>query len=149
MTGIGSMRYSNGDHYRGGFKNDLFSGQGRYCYSDGDVHDGGWLKGKKFGPGIFTLASGEVVEGEWINGELCTDPAASNRLWPTKRPERPATPPTLDSMTAKLQNSASMSDKFEAMKAIRQLKLEEMRRKQEEDKKAREESQKKLMASLA
>jgi len=37
--------YSNGDHYEGGFFDELFSGEGKFTHADGRVREGTWNSG--------------------------------------------------------------------------------------------------------
>jgi len=53
--------------YEGGWKSDLFEGQGRYIDDSGNVYEGEWRKGKLNGEGSFHSPGGNSYVGQWIN----------------------------------------------------------------------------------
>ena len=97
-SGILIAHSSNGNTYRGGFKNKKFNGQGTYIWADGEKYVGEWKNNKKYGhgtltwgpnsewagdkyvgefkddkpngQGVRTYADGTVKEGIWKNGEF-------------------------------------------------------------------------------
>jgi hypothetical protein len=66
---IGSIRYSNGDEYTGGFKSGKFSGQGKYVLQNGDKYEGEFKNGLRNGYGVFTFSDGENYKGEWLDAK--------------------------------------------------------------------------------
>lgn len=91
--GMGSIAYSNGDHfngdfkednlwegkgkvsesdgrtYKGEFKNGNWHGNGRYSWPNGDEYIGEWMDGKRHGEGVATFSSGHRYVGKWMNDE--------------------------------------------------------------------------------
>ena len=49
-----TIRYSNGDIYVGGIRNQSRSGYGTMNYANGDTHDGEWWEGQRSGYGTYT-----------------------------------------------------------------------------------------------
>ena len=65
--GFGEYYAINGNIYKGSFRNDFRSGQGKYKYfSTGEEYDGNWEKDMKSGFGTFTYAYGDIYEGNWV-----------------------------------------------------------------------------------
>ncbi len=84
-----NVTYASGGHYRGGLKNLLRDGVGKYNYPNGDIYDGvssilfhlvkysrylcmisihlyqEWKEGKRHGQGSITFADGNVYLGDW------------------------------------------------------------------------------------
>lgn len=49
---------ANTENFTGGFKNDVFYGQGTYHWNDGTVYVGGWAAGKRHGDGYYEFGRG-------------------------------------------------------------------------------------------
>ena len=62
-----TIRYSNGDVYRGSTKYGKKHGYGTMTYTSGDVYKGDWVDGNKHGKGILTTSEGEIFDCEWEN----------------------------------------------------------------------------------
>lgn len=56
--------------YEGKFKNDIYSGYGRFIYSNGNYYVGNWLDGKRSGRGRLIARSGRTYEGQWQNNKF-------------------------------------------------------------------------------
>ena len=68
--GQGTMTYPDGGIYTGGFKNDLYDGQGTYNFANGDIYTGGFENGLKHGQGTMTLKDGSkymLMLYFWLN----------------------------------------------------------------------------------
>ena len=62
----GSMTYSNGDIYDGGWRNGKFDGFGRYFFTLLRAsYEGSFSKGLKCGNGTYTYADGSKYCGSW------------------------------------------------------------------------------------
>jgi len=68
-NGYGEYKWSDGDQYKGEWKEGKFHGKGAYFYSNGSTYTGTYNKGKKHGEGIFVNANGKNFEGVWENGK--------------------------------------------------------------------------------
>ncbi|MES0880540.1 MORN repeat-containing protein [Roseibium sp. SCP14] len=66
--GQGQYRRHDGLFYVGGWKGDLFDGEGRLTLTNGDVYSGQFRTGEFHGTGQQTLHNGEVYEGGFKNG---------------------------------------------------------------------------------
>ena len=49
MSSLGSMNFSNGKKYVGGFDRARKHGQGTYWTAEGEVYEGSWIHDKKVG----------------------------------------------------------------------------------------------------
>jgi hypothetical protein len=64
--GEGTVSYSTGDSYTGGWRNnDRTDGKGTCRYANGDVYDGQWRHEQRHGRGICSYADGMRYDGEW------------------------------------------------------------------------------------
>ena len=61
--GNGSVLYTNGDKYNGGFVNGMREGTGVYEYKNGDRYEGGYNEDEKHGTGVFVFADGRKYDG--------------------------------------------------------------------------------------
>lgn len=61
------VSFPNGDSYKGGFKNGLFSGWGVYTYGNGDQYEGNFSSDMKNGKGTFVYRNGSKYIGEFKN----------------------------------------------------------------------------------
>ncbi len=92
-NGKGAYKWSNGDVYKGQWKDGKLTGQGIYKWKDGTVYEGGWKDGKQngqgtnkwpdgavyvgqfkddflHGQGTYTNPNGEKFSGTWVDGKL-------------------------------------------------------------------------------
>jgi hypothetical protein len=66
LNGWGVLKFDNGDHYEGGFKDGQFHGFGRMEWrAFGDAYEGTFCYGKKSGKGKLTLRDGFSYDGYW------------------------------------------------------------------------------------
>lgn len=65
FEGQGKIRYSNGCTYDGNWHQDLQDGKGSIVYADGSTYEGEWSEGKFNGQGRRVFANGDVFEGRW------------------------------------------------------------------------------------
>ena len=69
--GYGTMQFTSGDRYTGGFRDGAMHGRGRYETATGEEYLGEFVAGAKEGKGSMTDAAGRVVkEGRWSGGEF-------------------------------------------------------------------------------
>ncbi|MBF0518658.1 MAG: protein kinase [Nitrospirae bacterium] len=61
--------WADGIKYKGGFKNDMYDGQGTYTYPDGCKYDGEFKDGNKNGQGTETYPDGSQYVGKWKDGK--------------------------------------------------------------------------------
>jgi len=54
ITGLGKYTYSNGDIYKGEWKQNQADGKGIMIYVNGETYEGEWKENKKHGKGILT-----------------------------------------------------------------------------------------------
>ena len=66
----GIFFYSNGDKYKGEWKDDKRHGNGVIFYSNGHKYDGQWENDKKHGMGKFTWSNGDTYEGKFDKGQM-------------------------------------------------------------------------------
>jgi len=66
-NGIGKYNYSNGDTFKGQFKDGKITGRGKITWSDGSNYDGEFIHNKTWGYGIYVWANGDVYEGNFLN----------------------------------------------------------------------------------
>jgi hypothetical protein len=85
LNGQGTITYSSGTKYVGGFKDGNFNGQGIITYSSGKKYVGEFKDGKKHGQGTMTHSDGEQYAGEWKNGKIRAICRGMER-WKIKRP---------------------------------------------------------------
>ena len=77
FEGHGSLYYSNGDVYKGSFKDGKphghgISKQGKFMGSGASVYVGEWANGSKNGYGVLDdILSGEKYMGMWYNDMKC------------------------------------------------------------------------------
>ena len=67
-NGQGTLTWSDGVKYVGGWKDGERNGHGTYTFTDGRKYVGGWKDDKKNGQGTFTWSDGTKYVGEWKNG---------------------------------------------------------------------------------
>jgi len=58
--------FSNGDQYKGGWKNGKIHGKGAYRYANGDVYYGEFMDGEMMGAFCYKYSNGDVFECSWI-----------------------------------------------------------------------------------
>ena len=64
--GKGWFKYPVGDYFYGGWKMDVFHGQGVYIFHSGEIYDGLLIHGMKEGQGVYYYDQGKVFyDGEW------------------------------------------------------------------------------------
>lgn len=68
--------------YEGEFYNDLFSGKGTLTLSNGDIFKGSWKDGMKHGKGKLKEKNGLIYEGHFKNNEKSGE---GIMVWPDKR----------------------------------------------------------------
>ena len=59
--------FTNGDTYKGEWKDNKMHGKGVYQFSDGAIFEGYFQNGIKCGQGIKKFPSGASYDGEWKN----------------------------------------------------------------------------------
>ena len=62
-------KYSNGDEYKGEFKDGISHGQGTYTWKNGDEYKGEFKDGISHGLGTDSYADGEKYEGQFKDGK--------------------------------------------------------------------------------
>ena len=62
------MTYSNGDVYKGNFKDGKESGNGTMRYKNGNVYTGSFKNGLPNGQGTLTYANGTKQTGSFVDG---------------------------------------------------------------------------------
>ena len=62
--------YSNGDKYKGGFKNGKRQGFGLFELNDGGEYSGEWKDDKINGQGKYQFSNGNVYEGMFVEGVM-------------------------------------------------------------------------------
>jgi hypothetical protein len=67
--GQGTMTYTDGRKYVGGWKDGKPNGQGTLTYPNGVKYGGDWKDGKKHGQGTMILLNGTNYVGEFFNGK--------------------------------------------------------------------------------
>eukprot|EP00961_Rhodomonas_salina_P022180 298336-Rhodomonas_salina.1 len=74
MHGVGSLTLPGYDEnrrmemkssYNGGFKDNLYDGQGNFMWPDSSSYLGGFSLGKKSGEGFFQSREGDTYQGQW------------------------------------------------------------------------------------
>jgi hypothetical protein len=64
------IKMTNGDVYRGNFKNDVRNGMGYCQFKSGALYKGEWRDDKPHGAGILYSGKNEVVECRFEGGGL-------------------------------------------------------------------------------
>ena len=64
---VKTVKYANGDVYKGEIKNGKPHGKGVYSFVNGDVFEGMFMEGKKSGKGILRTNDGEVKKVEFVD----------------------------------------------------------------------------------
>jgi hypothetical protein len=67
--GQGSIEFTNGYKYEGGWFLGTKKGVGTATYASGHIYEGEWLNGERHGQGTRTSPNGHIYEGEWLNGK--------------------------------------------------------------------------------
>ena len=62
--GMGTLRYRNGNVYKGQFNQNNIHGFGVMTWNNGNIYEGMWNLNVREGKGIFTSNAGHVYEGE-------------------------------------------------------------------------------------
>ncbi|XP_054371648.1 MORN repeat-containing protein 4 isoform X1 [Molothrus ater] len=68
--GIGQLTFADGTAYVGHFENGLFHGCGVLTFSDGSRYEGEFVQGKFNGVGVFTRCDNMTFEGEFKGGRV-------------------------------------------------------------------------------
>ena len=78
--GIGTQFYSNGDRYKGTWRNGARAGkEGGYKYANGDIYVGPYEEDRKHGKGYYRYENGEIYELKFKKGDLVKPGKASLR----------------------------------------------------------------------
>ena len=67
QTTYSIYKWTNGDMYKGEWKNNNFEGYGIHYISNGDKYEGEWKKNNKDGLGIKVWSNGKIYSGYWKN----------------------------------------------------------------------------------
>jgi len=65
-----TIKYPNGDKFKGHMKNGNIEGHGVLNYGNGDVYEGEFKKNLMHGKGNYTWLNGESYEGQFIEGKI-------------------------------------------------------------------------------
>lgn len=65
IEGFGKLIYGNGDLYEGEFRKNLMHGQGQYTWQNGEIYNGEFIDGKIRGKGTMTSPIGTVAQGDF------------------------------------------------------------------------------------
>jgi len=76
-NGKGKYFFKTRERYEGNFVNGEFDGQGTMNYTDGAYYTGGWKKSKKHGTGTLVGVDGNQKSGTWNQGKLLDKPAGA------------------------------------------------------------------------
>ena len=69
LTGIGKVKFGNGDEYNGEFLKGKRTGNGKYQWANGNVYEGSFLDNQLTGKGRFNYIDGPMVyEGDFLFG---------------------------------------------------------------------------------
>ncbi|MCB1172148.1 MAG: hypothetical protein KDK39_01225 [Leptospiraceae bacterium] len=68
-TGSGLFRWTNGDIYKGGFKDGQRNGTGAYHWKSGASYVGEWQEGKRHGKGVYLYPNKDQYEGQFVNDQ--------------------------------------------------------------------------------
>ena len=63
-NGQGTYQYSNGDKYKGQWKNNRLDGQGTLTYLDGSKYEGQWKNNQRHGQGTYIYPDGSKYIGQ-------------------------------------------------------------------------------------
>jgi hypothetical protein len=80
-NGLGTYNWSDGDTYKGEWKDGKFHGKGEYFYSNGSKFTGIYKQGKKNGEGVFIKANGDKYEGTWELGKRTVKTNTTKKGW--------------------------------------------------------------------
>ena len=69
-NGQGTYKYSNGDKYKGQWKNNRLDGQGTITYLDGSKYVGQFKDGQMNGQGTLIYLDGRKYVGQFKNGQM-------------------------------------------------------------------------------
>ena len=69
-NGQGTYQYSNGDKYKGQWKNNRLDGQGTLTYLDGSKYVGQWKNNKRHGQGTYIYPDGSKYVGRFKDGQM-------------------------------------------------------------------------------
>jgi len=69
-SGEGMFVLGTGDKYEGGFKSDMYDGQGKFFKRNGDTMEGCWRRGHLNGQAVIDFANGDRYEGEFFAGRF-------------------------------------------------------------------------------
>ncbi len=86
-NGKGAASFSNGDKYKGKWKDGKMHGHGTYTWENGNQYVGEWRNGKEHGHGTKTFSNGDKYVGEWrdeIPAGGWYHWAAGNKVWAYK-----------------------------------------------------------------
>jgi LysM repeat protein len=73
-NGQGTYKYSNGDKYKGEWKNNRCDGQGTLTYLDGSNYVGQWKNHQRHGQGTYIFPDGSKYVGQWKNNSYIKNP---------------------------------------------------------------------------
>ena len=65
-----SIKYPNGDVFKGVMKNGHIEGFGKLTYGNGDIYEGEFKKNLMHGQGNYTWHNGEIYNGEFVDGKI-------------------------------------------------------------------------------
>lgn len=65
-----TIKYPNGDRFKGQMKNGNILGVGTLQYGNGDVYEGEFAKNLMHGKGTYTWLNGESYEGNFVDGKI-------------------------------------------------------------------------------
>jgi hypothetical protein len=68
-NGQGTYKYSNGDKYKGEWKNNRCDGQGTLTYLDGSNYVGQWKNHQRHGQGTYIYSDGSKYIGQFNNNQ--------------------------------------------------------------------------------
>jgi len=70
-SGLGKMRYANGDVYHGEWSAGVREGEGAFTYANSDIYSGTWKAGAREGTGVYLFAGTECqLSGVWVAGRI-------------------------------------------------------------------------------
>jgi hypothetical protein len=70
IEGYAEKTLSEGEGYKGWWRNSMLNGQGSYKWLDGTVYSGHWENNKRSGFGVIKLPNGAQYEGLWDEDKL-------------------------------------------------------------------------------
>jgi len=68
--GRGEIKFADGSKYNGAWEHDKYHGYGQRCFANGDMYIGHFDKGQRCGHGKFEYAKGDTYVGAWSNGKI-------------------------------------------------------------------------------